>query len=391
MKRTPRWFIPLLALGVFMGPFGGNMIVPMFRTLEQWFGVDVAAMSFSITVYMIPFSVLQLFSGLLSDALKSRRAPLAFGFALYSIGSIAAALSPSIEAFLASRAIQGSGSAFIQPLILAMVGDLFPRHLRGRVMGILMASITAGVSLGALAGGFFSSIDWRIGFYALTAYAAMLALFYAFFLRGEKSTLKCGDLKIAEVFGELLHSKTLLLLCLAGFTAFLAQSSFYAFFSETLSHPPFSLPENLIGLLVFTAGIGGVFSSPVAGILVDKLGRRWTLLLGGFLYTGVFASFCITPLAITTLLPVLFLLGFSLMLYITPMSTMVVEDSPKFRATATSLYNFSRFLGYAVGPSVLLPLFYLHQLPGILYFNFLLLLSFTAVLHTVLKVRDKLQ
>mgnify|MGYP000421498005 CR=1 FL=1 len=52
----------LLLLGTFFGPFGGNMIMPMFGVLKAEFSVDVLILGLSVTFFMIPFSICLLYT-----------------------------------------------------------------------------------------------------------------------------------------------------------------------------------------------------------------------------------------------------------------------------------------------------------------------------------------
>ncbi len=82
---------------VFLGPFGGNMLLPMFRALKESYNVGILFLGLGITVYMIPFSLFQLFSGALSDAIYGRKRVIVSGLAIYALVSLGVASSPSIE------------------------------------------------------------------------------------------------------------------------------------------------------------------------------------------------------------------------------------------------------------------------------------------------------
>ena len=77
------WLMLLAAYAcVFIGPFGGNMIISMFPVLERWFNVDIAVMSLTITFFMIPYSITHIFGGSLSDA-YGRSRTMSLGLAIY--------------------------------------------------------------------------------------------------------------------------------------------------------------------------------------------------------------------------------------------------------------------------------------------------------------------
>lgn len=124
----------LLYLSVFLGPFGGNTVLALIPSLERFFNTDISFIAAAITLYMIPFAFFQLFSGAISD-IYGRRHVIIFGLFTFSLASLFCAFSNKIGLFLGARALQGLGSAFISPIIMAIIGDIFPYEKRGRIMG----------------------------------------------------------------------------------------------------------------------------------------------------------------------------------------------------------------------------------------------------------------
>ena len=97
-----RLFFALLLIASFLGPFGGNMILPMFRVLKHDFAVNVFLLGLSITLFMVPFAVTQLFSGLLSELFYGKRKVIVSGFIIACLGFLLAVFSFNIWVFLAS-------------------------------------------------------------------------------------------------------------------------------------------------------------------------------------------------------------------------------------------------------------------------------------------------
>ncbi len=170
---------------VFLGPFGGNMLLPMFRALKESYNVGILFLGLGITVYMIPFSLFQLFSGALSDAIYGRKRVIVSGLAIYALGSLGVASSPSIELFLCFRALQGIGNALALPIAMALIGDMFPGEIRGRIMGFVAISTTLGGTLGPLFGGMLSPINWRLGFVTIAVMALCFGAFLHMMLKEE--------------------------------------------------------------------------------------------------------------------------------------------------------------------------------------------------------------
>ncbi|MCK4456571.1 MAG: MFS transporter, partial [Thermoplasmata archaeon] len=106
--------------GGFIGPLAGNTILALVEPLKDAYGVGIEQILLSIPVYMIPFVLFQLFSGTISDHL-GRKAVVASGFLIYSVGSFLCGWAPDINAFLGGRFVQGLGFAFVTPVLHAIV------------------------------------------------------------------------------------------------------------------------------------------------------------------------------------------------------------------------------------------------------------------------------
>lgn len=70
--------------------------------------VDFAAASLAITLYMIPFVTIQIFTATITRLSDVGRTLLA-GFGIYTLGGISPPFSITFSFFLAGRAIQGIG------------------------------------------------------------------------------------------------------------------------------------------------------------------------------------------------------------------------------------------------------------------------------------------
>lgn len=77
-----------------------------------------------LTIFVAGMGLGTLFAGPLSDAFGRKRT-VAFGFGLYILGALAAALAQSLEMLLLARFVQGLGGAAPRVVSVAMVRDRF--------------------------------------------------------------------------------------------------------------------------------------------------------------------------------------------------------------------------------------------------------------------------
>ena len=117
------------------GPFGTVIIVPMFPELREGFDTSSTVANLGFSLYLIPFAALLLVSGTLGER-WGRRRTVRGTYLLYAAASLACALAPTIEIFIAARAVQGVANAFITPLLLAGLAETVAPERFGRQVGI---------------------------------------------------------------------------------------------------------------------------------------------------------------------------------------------------------------------------------------------------------------
>jgi MFS family permease len=86
---------------------------------------------------------------------------------LFTLGLLAAGLSPSASVLVAARALQGLGAALAAPNALALLTVIAPEcPVRARALGAFTAASAAGGSLGLVLGGALTSwVSWRAAFF----------------------------------------------------------------------------------------------------------------------------------------------------------------------------------------------------------------------------------
>ncbi len=339
----------LIYVAGFVGPLGGNAVLAMLNALEVEFQVTNTEILLSIPFFMFPFALLQFFSGPVSDRYDRRRL-IVGGFAVYGLASLASTLAVDLGTFLAARFAQGVGFAFISPVLLALLGDYTTEARRGLAMGFFGASITAGTAMGPLLGGAAADADWRYAFYLLAALSLLIALLFETNFK-EASGRRDGAKEAGriDVLGVALLSA-------AAFLAFFAFVGAISFTAAVVDEPPHSFSPIEVGLILTTAGVAGIFASPAAGALVDRMGRARTGLTG-FALTGA----AILPLGAASGLPqfalILFVLGIGAALVWASLNTITVELVPERKGTVSSVFNGFRFLGFALAVPLLTPVF----------------------------------
>nr|MDO8079433.1 MFS transporter [Candidatus Freyarchaeota archaeon] len=264
-------FIPIY-LAAAIGPFSGNIILPMIPILKNDLVTDVSLIMLSLTLFQIPFALGQFFSGGLSDVYGRMKLILA-GFLLLALGFAFTPFSTNIWFFIITRIVQGLGLALMSPVLVALIGDITEPPKRGRYMGFYSAAVQAGIAIGPFVGGVMAN-QWRLLFMIMAVFSVALTVCSWLCLR--RITVKEGGSlgDIAENLRDTLRYRQVLILGLTGFMVFFSYLAVISLSSDALSVFPYYMDPNSVGIILSTSGIIGIFTSSLAGFLTDKFGKR---------------------------------------------------------------------------------------------------------------------
>lgn len=341
-------------LAAVIGPMGGVGIITLLPVLARSWNISIQWISLTVTLYMIPYIVFQLFSGSIAHIFNTRKT-LLFGFGVYSLGGLLSGLSPGLETLTAARFIQGLGAAFITPIVMALVGEMVdPKHL-GKAMGLLAVMYTVGVTMGPLISGVLEvSLGWPWFFFFLTALAGATGAFY-WITSTEAKESKWTPGKISDALVLVKKSYAypdLRYVSFAAFSLFLGYIGLMTFVADHLK-VSFSLPSDRIGLILSTAGFLGIVSSFVAGILGDRFGRKPISYAGMLIMVASILGLQAVDYTYEKYILIFALFGTGSAAAWASLNTLAVQAVPELRKPATSVYNSFKFTGYALAPLTL--------------------------------------
>jgi MFS transporter, DHA1 family, multidrug resistance protein len=275
----------LLILSVLMAfsSISTDIYLPALPAMADALHAGTGAMEFTISGYLIGFSLGQFFWGPLSDRIGRRR-PIAIGMVLYIIGSIGCAVSHGVEGMIAWRAVQAIGACASVTLARAIVRDLYAGHRAAQMMSTLMIVTALAPMLGPSVGGVIIAVaQWRAIFWMLAVVGLLtLAALYTLpeTLPAERR-LREPLVRAFATYGWLLRQRRLL--GYAGVGGFL-YGGIFAYVAGT----PFAyityhhvVPQHY-GLL-FALGSVGIMSMNLVNVrLVGRLGSDRLLRTGAF-------------------------------------------------------------------------------------------------------------
>lgn len=178
------------ALGSFLTPFMGASINIALPAIQKKFALNAvilgwvsASFLLSAAMFLVPF-------GRVADIYGRRRIFL-YGITTFTLFSVVAGCSTSVTMLLSARILQGIGGAMIFGTGVAILTSVFPPKERGKALGINVASVYTGLSLGPFLGGILTQhLGWRSVFLANVPLGVTAILLTLWKLKGEWSEAK---------------------------------------------------------------------------------------------------------------------------------------------------------------------------------------------------------
>ncbi|MEA3510573.1 MAG: DHA2 family efflux MFS transporter permease subunit [Actinomycetota bacterium] len=157
-----KWFVLIaIAMAIFLGTVDGSIVNVALPTLVDEFGTTFGVAQWVVLAYLLTQTTLTLMFGRLGD-MMGKKPIFTAGFGVFTVGSVLAGLSPTIEFLIAARVVQAVGASMIFALGFAITTESFPPSERGKALGINGTTVSLGIMAGPIIGGMIlESTDWR--------------------------------------------------------------------------------------------------------------------------------------------------------------------------------------------------------------------------------------
>ena len=126
----------ILLVGVFMAALDNGIISAALTTINSSFDVSAVSGTWGITLYTFGMAVATPIVGKLSDR-YGRKKLFLIEVAIFTIGSLGVALSPTFEMFLGSRLFQSFGGGGIFIIASSHIISTFPKEKQGSLLGLV--------------------------------------------------------------------------------------------------------------------------------------------------------------------------------------------------------------------------------------------------------------
>lgn len=410
-RRRAILVIVVASVAAFMTSLDNLVVGVALPEIRLALGGSMESLEWTVNAYTLSFAVTMIAMAALGDRFGRRRI-FAAGIVVFTLASAAAALSQSVEALVAARAIQGFGAAAILPLSLTIISGVVPPERRSAAIGIWGGVSGLGVALGPFVGGaVVEGIAWEWIFWLNVPVGLILlplVLRRVPESRGPDSALDLPGVVLAGAglfaltFGVVRApalgwtSATVLgtiiggTLILAAFLAWERRAAAPMMPLRFFRHRAFAL-TNLLSVAMFFGTFGAIFLlsqyfqtaqgygpfeagartlpwtampmivAPIAGaVLYPRFGGRVVMTIGMLLQAAAMAWIAVTMAVDTdylTYVPAFMMAGTGMAMVISPSASMILEsvrarEAGQASGAASTLREVGGVLGVAVMATV---------------------------------------
>ena len=150
-RRRYRSTFTVLTVAVAAFALLQSLVIPVLGELQRELHTDQATITWVLTAYLLSASICTPLLGRLGDVVGKKRMLVLTLIAL-SVGSLMAALSPTVGWLIVARVVQGAGGGVL-PLSFGIIRDEFPREKMNSGLSILASLAAAGFGVGIVVAG----------------------------------------------------------------------------------------------------------------------------------------------------------------------------------------------------------------------------------------------
>lgn len=354
-----------------------NVILQWFQN-QLGFKPEDALLGLLGTAFMLIYMIGSPIFARLAER-KSRWHIVGWGVVLWSLATGASGIAPTFLALLLTRCFVGIGEAAYGPVAPAMISDMFPITIRGRVLAWFYVAIPVGSALGYVFGGWISNSNigewsagavgihwesWRWAFVVVTLPG--IAMGVRSFFKREHSRRKPSPRQTAKASSVPWRDYWILLrtpsyvLCTFGMAAMTFAIGGIAFWMPYYLENRPGAPANSTIIFGAITAVAGLTATISGGIVADKLRSRFPS--SYFLVSGIMMilGFPIFLAALSAPFPwaiwvLIFLACFCLFFNTGPSNTILANVAhPSIRAVGFALNIFIiHALGDVISPLII--------------------------------------
>jgi len=276
------WFAFAMTFGLMLFDYvDRQVIVSLFPHIKAEWNLSDKELGALVSIISIVVAVLGIPIALLAD--RASRVKSIFVMATtWSVATISCMFAGSYAQLFVARALVGAGEAGYGSVGAALISSLFPKRLRGALLGAFFAAASLGSVLGVVLGGAIAARwGWKAAFGVVGVPGLAMALLYLL-VRDYKTVAltprldavtQSASATLRHIFATLARTRTLLWVCVGAAMQLIVVSAVWSWLPSYLNRFHGMAPDvasKQAALVVLVGALGSV----LWGYVVDRLAQR---------------------------------------------------------------------------------------------------------------------
>jgi predicted MFS family arabinose efflux permease len=249
------------------------VVMPLGKQLLDRLNITPFQFGLIVSSYTISAGIAGIIASTFMDRF-GRKAAFLFLYSGFLVGTFLCGLAGDYRTLLAARVVTGAFGGILGGMALAIVGDVFPEHKRGRATGVLMSAFAlasvVGVPVGIALGNRF---DWHAPFLVLAALGLPVLIASLRLLPPLRDHLHHGPhahplAKLVETFSQPNHLRAFALVATMMLGGFAVIPYIAVYLVSNVG-----IAESQLPVVYVVGGLLTLVGAPIVGKFADRFGK----------------------------------------------------------------------------------------------------------------------
>jgi predicted MFS family arabinose efflux permease len=278
--RYQKFVIAVLAFLQFTIILDFMIMAPLGAVMMPALGMSPSQFGAVVSVYAFSAGIAGFLAAGFADK-YDRKKLLLFFYCGFVIGTLLCGLATTYTALLIARTVTGLFGGVIGAIVFAIMTDLFPLEMRGRVMGFIQTAFAASQVLGLPVGLFLSNHwGWHSPFLMIVVVSSLVGIAIWMYLKPVNEHLKLHPDKSPYHHLITTISRPRYLFAFAA-TALLSIGGFMMMpFGSAFTVHNLGIPVEKLPTIYLITGLFSIAIGPLVGRMSDTFGKFRTFIFG---------------------------------------------------------------------------------------------------------------